>query len=88
MCICTKTGIQVSEEAIPLATGLVVGFPPCPSIDYFREFIETWYGIPVVVGAHPIPEHYVEAHNCLPSCESVTGTTELMTTPDMRVAYE
>ncbi len=80
--------IKNGAEAIHLATGLVVGFPPCPSIDYFKEFIEARYGIPVVVGTHPIPEHYVEAHSCLPSCESVTGTTELMTTPEMRVAYE
>lgn len=80
--------IKNGAEAIHLATGLVVGFPPCPSIDYFKEFIEARYGIPVVVGTHPIPEHYVEAHNSLPSCAAVTGMTELMATPEMRVAYE
>lgn len=75
-------------EAIHLATGLVVGFPPCPSIDYFKHFIETRYGIPVVVGTHPIPEHYVQAHNELPSRDIVLAAADLMATPDVRLAYE
>ncbi len=49
-------------EVIHLATGLVVGYPPCPHIDYFRRFIEEKYGIPVVVGTHPIPEKYYKTH--------------------------
>ena len=75
-------------EVIHLATGLVVGFPPCPSVDYFKEFIETRYGVPVVVGTHPIPEHYVQAHKKLPSRLTVLGAEELMTTPELRAAYE
>lgn len=58
----TKNGAEV----IHLATGLVVGYPPCPHIRKFKEFIETRYGIPVVVGTHPIPLKYLEVHNNLP----------------------
>jgi predicted metal-binding protein len=80
--------IKNGAEAIHLATGLVVGFPPCPSLDYFQEFIQTRYGIPVVVGTHPIPEHYVQAHLPLPSRDCVLPRAELMATPAARQAYE
>lgn len=52
-------------EVIHLATGLVVGYPPCPRLFKFKEFIETQYGIPVVIGTHPIPLKYLETHNQL-----------------------
>ena len=52
-------------NAVHLATGLVVGYPPCPHIQQFKEFIEKHYGLPVVVGTHPIPLKYLEAHNKL-----------------------
>ncbi len=45
-------------EVIHLATGLIVGFPPCPYIEQFKHFIPEKYGIKVVVGTHPIPEKY------------------------------
>ena len=53
-----KNGAQV----IHLATGLVVGYPPCSSIQKFKEFIETHYKIPVVIGTHPIPMKYFSDH--------------------------
>ena len=53
-------------EVIHLATGLVVGYPPCPRIRQFKEFIETRYGLPVVIGTHPIPLKYLEVHDRLP----------------------
>jgi predicted metal-binding protein len=53
-------------EVIHLATGLVVGYPPCPYIDEFKKFIETAYGLPVVVGTHPIPQKYRDVHKDLP----------------------
>ena len=53
-------------EVVHLATGLVVGYPPCPRIRQFREFIEQRYGLPVVVGTHPIPLKYLEVHSKLP----------------------
>jgi len=52
-------------EAIHLATGLVVGYPPCPYIRHFKEFIESHYELPVIVGTHPIPLKYLEAHRKL-----------------------
>lgn len=53
-------------EVIHLATGLIVGYPPCPNIRRFKTFIENVYGLPVVVGTHPIPQKYVDAHEKLP----------------------
>ena len=52
--------------AIHLATGLVVGYPPCPNIRRFKTFIETAYGLPVVIGTHPIPLTYMKIHESLP----------------------
>ena len=57
--------IRNVAEAIHLATGLVVGYPPCPRIGRFKEFIESRYGIPVVIGTHPIPMKYMKVHENL-----------------------
>lgn len=54
--------IKNGAERIHLATGLVVGYPPCSRIREFKEFIETHYKIPVVVGTHPIPMKYYSDH--------------------------
>ena len=56
-----KNGVQV----IHLATGLVVGYPPCPRIAYFHDFIRDKYGIDVVIGTHPIPQKYYNTHMSL-----------------------
>jgi predicted metal-binding protein len=53
-----KNGAQV----IHLATGFLVGYPPCPHIDAFRRFIEEKYGMRVVIGTHPIPQKYYLTH--------------------------
>jgi hypothetical protein len=53
-------------DVIHLATGLVVGYPPCPYIRQFKNFIETQFDLPVVVGTHPIPLKYHETHERLP----------------------
>jgi predicted metal-binding protein len=55
--------LKNGADVIHLATGLVVGYPPCPRIRQFKEFIESHYGVPVVIGTHPIPLKYLEAHN-------------------------
>jgi predicted metal-binding protein len=52
-------------EVIHLATGLVVGYPPCPSIDVFKRLLEARHGVRVVVGTHPIPEKYLKLHTTL-----------------------
>ena len=54
--------IKNGAEIIHLATGLVVGYPPCPRINAFKEFIETRYGVKVIVGTHPIPMKYFSEH--------------------------
>lgn len=53
-------------EVIHLATGLLVGYPPCPYIRQLKAFIETAYGLPVVIGTHPIPQKYMDVHTRLP----------------------
>jgi predicted metal-binding protein len=53
-------------QAIHLATCFVVGYPPCQNTRKFKEFIETVYGLPVVIGSHPIPLKYLENHKKLP----------------------
>lgn len=60
-----KNGAQV----IHLATGLIVGYPPCPYIDTFKSFLEERYGVKVVVGTHPIPKKYLDLHTQLGTWE-------------------
>ena len=56
-----KNGAQV----IHLATGLLVGYPPCPYIHTFKAFLEKHDGVKVVVGTHPIPKKYLDLHTSL-----------------------
>ena len=56
-----KNGVQV----IHLATGLIVGYPPCPYITYFHDFIKSKYWVEVVYGTHPIPQKYYSVHTKL-----------------------
>lgn len=56
-----KNGVQV----IHLATGFIVGYPPCPFIQEFKDTIEIKYGIPVIIGTHPIPQKYYVTHKNL-----------------------
>jgi predicted metal-binding protein len=67
-----KNGAQV----IHLATGLVVGYPPCPYIGHFKGFIETQFDLPVVIGTHPIPLKYLETQRRLPFWRNA-GMSEL-----------
>jgi predicted metal-binding protein len=57
-------------QVIHLATGLVVGYPPCPHIVYFRDYIKTKYGLEVVYGTHPIPQKYLTMHDQLGTWDS------------------
>jgi predicted metal-binding protein len=79
--------LKNGAEAIHLATGLVVGYPPCPWTEYFRDFVEARYGVPVVIGTHPIPEKYLRCHEQLPSLPVLQVAEDLMTTEDVRLAY-
>lgn len=50
---------------IHFATGFLVGYPPCPYMEYFKKFIEEEYGMKVIVGTHPIPQKYFTTHTKL-----------------------
>jgi predicted metal-binding protein len=82
-----KNGVQV----IHLATGLLVGYPPCPYIETFKNFLEKRYGVEVVVGTHPIPKKYLDLHASLgtwndPKWRPLLGPT--MTNGVTREAYD
>lgn len=62
-----KNGAQV----IHFATGMAVGYPPCPYIRHFEKFIEEKYGIAVEIGTHPIPQKYYDTHMALGTWDSV-----------------
>lgn len=50
---------------IHFATGFLVGYPPCPHMEYFEKFITERYGIKVIFGTHPIPQKYFLKHKNL-----------------------
>ncbi|MCB2208694.1 MAG: CGGC domain-containing protein [Bacteroidetes bacterium] len=57
-------------EVIHFATGVVVGYPPCPYLSHFKDFIQEKYGLRVIVGTHPIPQKYFETHLKMGSWET------------------
>lgn len=61
--------VKNGAEIIHLATGMVVGYPPCPSINTFKSFLEKRYGVKVIVGTHPIPKKYLDIHSQLKTWE-------------------
>lgn len=81
-----KNGAMV----IHFATGMVVGYPPCPRIDYFRRYIDTAFALPVVVGTHPIPEKYYAIHSTLKTWKSSLWQeliSQVICTPEIRLGY-
>lgn len=82
-----KNGVTV----VHLATGFLVGYPPCPSIDHFARFMEERYKVRVVIGTHPIPEKYRLIHMKLGSWKSEGWKARLkpaMCTEQERLAYD
>jgi len=82
-----KNGANV----IHFATGMVVGYPPCPYIEHFKNFIEKKYGLTVVFGTHPIPEKYYVTHTELktwdsPEWEELIAPT--LKAKDIRLHYD
>ena len=78
-------------NTIHLATGFVVGYPPCPHLIYFRDFIPAKYGIKVVIGTHPIPQKYFNTHSLLntwndPEWEDILQRT--IADEEIRLAYD
>lgn len=47
---------------VHLATGFVVGYPPCPHLEHFQAMIPRKFGLDVVVGTHPVPQKYWRLH--------------------------
>jgi len=47
---------------IHFATGFLVGYPPCPYMEHFKNFIEEKNGMKVIYGTHPIPQKYYLTH--------------------------
>lgn len=81
-----KNGAQV----IHLATGLLVGYPPCPYIATFKKFLESRYEVPVVLGTHPIPQKYLDMHTNLGTWEEAFWQPMLeatMADETIRLAY-
>ena len=62
---CVEEMRKNGAEVIHLATGMMVGYPPCPYIGHFRDFIKTKFNVDVVVGTHPIPQSYFITHKAL-----------------------
>jgi len=78
-------------EVIHLATGLVVGYPPCPRLQAFCEFIPAKCGLEVVVGTHPIPQNYCLTHGALGTWQSVKWQEiiePVLTDEETRLAYD
>jgi predicted metal-binding protein len=78
-------------DTIHFATGLVVGYPPCPYIDYFKQFIEEKYKMKVVLGTHPIPEKYFITHKNLNTWEGDNWKKIIKPTlaeKEIRLAYD
>ena len=75
---------------VHLATGFLVGYPPCPSVDYFKRFIEERFQVEVVYGTHPIPQKYFLMHSKLntwhdPKWKEILQDT--LVTEELRIAY-
>ncbi|MGM0406432.1 MAG: CGGC domain-containing protein [Bacteroidota bacterium] len=62
--------VKNGAEVIHLATGLIVGYPPCPRIEHFKKFIENNYKVKVVYGTHPIPQKYLDNHSVIGTWDS------------------
>lgn len=83
--------IKNGAEAIHLATGMVVGYPPCHRVDYFKKFIEEKYKIPVVIGTHPIPMNYFTTHSNLKTWNTAKWQElikPVLSAPEMMKAYD
>ena len=77
-------------EIIHLATGFIVGYPPCPYIYQFKSLIKEKYGLKVVVGTHPIPEKYLTLHSKMGTWNSPEWQKKIkptMSSEELRLAY-
>jgi len=78
-------------EVIHLATGMVVGYPPCPRIEAFCSFVPAKYGLEMVIGTHPIPQNYYLTHERLGTWKSDSWQERIrhvLTDERTRLAYD
>lgn len=78
-------------DVIHLATGLIVGYPPCPRIQAFIDFIPAKYDLEVIAGTHPIPQKYFLTHLKLGTWESETAQKLIryvIADEETRLAYD
>lgn len=78
-------------EVIHFATGLVVGYPPCPRLNVFCSFIPAKYGLDVIIGTHPIPQNYYLTHQGMGTWRSYKGQERIahvLTSEEIRLAYD
>ena len=78
-------------DVIHLATGLVVGYPPCPYLKAFCEFIPEKYDLEIVIGTHPIPQNYYLTHMRLGTWHSdiwQDRISHVLTNKEIRLAYD
>ena len=83
--------VKNGAQFIHLATGLIVGYPPCPYIFTFKTFLENRYDVKVVVGTHPIPKKYLDMHTHLGTWEDPAWKPLLeptMADDATRIAYD
>jgi predicted metal-binding protein len=83
--------IKNGAEVIHLATGLLVGYPPCPYIEHFKDFITEKYGLKAVLGTHPIPQKYFTTHQNLKTWVTTEWAEMIkptLTDEKMRLAYD
>lgn len=62
--------VKNGASVIHLATGLIVGYPPCANIDVFKRYLEKRNHVRVIVGTHPIPKKYLDLHTSLGTWQS------------------
>jgi len=77
-------------EVIHFATGMIVGYPPCPYIESFKYFIENKYKLKVIAGTHPIPEKYYLMHSKLNTWNSIEWQKLIkptLTQKEIRIEY-
>jgi len=83
--------VKNEVDVIHLATGLVVGYPPCPYIATFKALLEKRHGVKVVVGTHPIPKKYLEMHTHLGTWEDSVWKPLIeptMADEEVRMSYD
>ncbi len=56
---------KYGADVIYLASCYLAGYPICPYIEDHKNYIENVVGLPVVIGTHPMPQNYIDAHRAI-----------------------